>query len=56
MNLSDTISFCDVQSAIKYMRDQNVIVDDVKCFAQFCNPKTFAESAQNDEDLKKCVS
>jgi hypothetical protein len=29
-----------------------VIVDDVKCFDQFCNLKTFVECAQNDEDFK----
>jgi hypothetical protein len=27
-------------------------VDDVNCFDQFCNLKTFVESAQNDENFK----
>jgi hypothetical protein len=29
-----------------------VTVDDVKCFGQFSNLKTFVESAKNDEDFK----
>jgi hypothetical protein len=29
-----------------------VIADDVKCFDQFCNPKTFVQSVQNDEEFK----
>jgi hypothetical protein len=54
-NLSQTLSFGDVQSAIKYLRDRDLIVYDVKCFDQFCNLKTFAESAQNDEDFKSAL-
>jgi hypothetical protein len=61
MSLNDAPSFSDVQSTIKYLRDRDVIVDDVKCFHQFCNLKTFVQSVWNDEDFKsasvhgKCV-
>jgi hypothetical protein len=45
MNLSDTLSFDNVQSTTEYLRDRDVIVDDVKCIYHFCNLKTFVESA-----------
>jgi hypothetical protein len=35
MNLNYALSFSDVQSTIKYSRDQDVTVDDVEGFDQF---------------------
>jgi hypothetical protein len=32
-----------------------VIVDDAKCFDQFCSLKTFVQSIQNDEDFKSAL-
>jgi hypothetical protein len=43
MNLNDALSFSEVYSTVKYLRARDVMVDDVKCFNQFCNLKTFVE-------------
>jgi hypothetical protein len=52
MKLNYTLSFSDVRSMTKYFTDRAVIVDDVKCFDQFRNLKTFVQSVQNSEDFK----
>jgi hypothetical protein len=55
INLNDTLSFSDVQSAIKYLRDRDIIVDDAVCSDQFCKLKTFLHYIQNDEDFKTAL-
>jgi hypothetical protein len=52
MNLNDALSFNDVQSTIKYLRNRGVIADDVGRFDQFCNLKTSVQSVQNGEDVE----
>jgi hypothetical protein len=34
------------------MRGRDVLLDDVKCFEEFCNQKTCVQSIQNDEDFE----
>jgi hypothetical protein len=46
LNLNYALSFSDIQSTIKYLRETDVIVDDVKCSDGFCNLKTFVQSVQ----------
>jgi hypothetical protein len=52
MNLNDALSINNAYSTIKNLRDQDVIVDDVKCLYQFCNQKTFVQSVQSNGDFK----
>jgi hypothetical protein len=52
VNVRDVLSSYDVQSTVKYLRDRDLVMDDVRCFDQFCNLKTFVERAQNDEDFR----
>jgi hypothetical protein len=52
MNLNVALSFSDFQSTMKYVRDQDVIVDDVKCFEKFCYLKAFVKNVQNNKDFK----
>jgi hypothetical protein len=51
MNLNVALSFSDVQSTIKYLRDRNVVVYDVKCSDQFCNLRLCVKRSEG-EDLK----
>jgi hypothetical protein len=53
MNLSDTLSFGDVQSTIKYLRDQNMRVHDVKFLLKVLKTMKISKVHQLDGRWKK---
>jgi hypothetical protein len=51
-NVNDALSFSDVRSIIKYLRDRDVTVDDVRRFYELSNLKTFVRNFHNNEGFK----
>ena len=56
MALTDTLNWDEAQSAVLYLNEKSIQVDDSKCFDQFCNLKVFVEANHSDEDFQKLLA
>lgn len=53
MNIDRDITFDDIEPCIEFLRNQNVEMDDVKCFDQLTNLREFIADHKNDDDYKE---
>lgn len=50
------VSFDDIQPCMDFLRDNNVVIDDVKCCDQFVNLEQFISDHKDDEKFKEKLS
>lgn len=51
IDLTEPPNWSDVEACIKYLREEGVPVDDVKCFDQVTNLRKFTEKCNHDEEF-----
>lgn len=53
MNIKTTPEFDDIQACIDYLRRKNIVVDEDKCFDQFCKLKQFISEEKDKEEFQE---